>query len=61
MYWYASHLGYGLYSSQHELDLDDLYCDQCGDYDEYIGEFETEEEAEAAYRKMWGWDDEEEE
>lgn len=31
-YVYESHLG-GLYTSDYELDYDDLYCEQCGDSD----------------------------
>lgn len=56
LYWYASHLG-GIYSSSHKLKDDDLYCDQCGDYDEYLGRFETEEEAYAEYRRYMGFED----
>lgn len=39
-YLYESHLG-GLYTSDEELDYDDLYCSQCGDSDWLIGTFET--------------------
>ena len=42
MYIYESHMG-GLYVS--EFELDDLYCEQCGDSDTYIGEAYTLEEA----------------
>ena len=31
-YFYESHLG-GIFSSEYELDWDDLYCDQCNDTD----------------------------
>ena len=44
MYIYESHMG-GLYSSFESLDWDDLYCEQCGDSDWEIGNFETAEEA----------------
>ena len=57
MYWYISHLGGGLFSSTYRIKDDDLYCEQCGDYDEYLGKFDTEEEAQAAYDKYWGYDD----
>lgn len=56
MYWYASHLG-GIYSSDYEISDEDLYCDQCGDYDEYLGQFETEEEAYEEYRRYMGFED----
>ena len=39
-YVYSSHLG-GLYCSDEELDWDDLYCEQCGDSDWFIGEFDS--------------------
>lgn len=60
MYWYISHMG-GIFPSDYELDLNDLYCEQCGDYDEFLGEFETEEEAEFAYYRWMNGDEEEEE
>ena len=37
IYAYESHMG-GIYFSQSEYDVDDLYCEQCGDYDWLIGE-----------------------
>ena len=43
MYIYENHMG-GLYSSEWQLDYDDLYCEQCGDSDWEIGNFETPEE-----------------
>lgn len=49
MYYYVSHLDGHLFSSYEELDYDDLYCEECGDSDEYLGYFETEEEAQAEY------------
>lgn len=57
MYYYISHMGSGLYSSDEYLSYDDLYCETCGDSDTYLGYFETEEEAEEAYRKYFDWDD----
>lgn len=39
MYVYESHLG-GLYSSEEEYDFDTLYCEECGDSDLLIGEFD---------------------
>ena len=44
MYLYESHLG-GLYSNEYQIDDDDLYCEQCGDSDEELGEANTFEEA----------------
>ena len=43
MYLYESHMG-GLYSTQEEQEFEDLYCEQCGDSDWFIGEHETLEE-----------------
>lgn len=39
-YLYKYHLG-GLYTTGRYLDFDDLYCEQCGDADEFIGVFYT--------------------
>ena len=44
MFFYESHLG-GIYYSDDYLDYDDLYCEQCGDSDNYIGFAETKKEA----------------
>ena len=44
MYIYENHLR-GLYTSDLELNFDDLYCEECGDSDELIGEANTLEEA----------------
>ena len=40
MYLYENHMG-GLYSTQEEQEFEDLYCEQCGDSDWFIGEYET--------------------
>lgn len=37
---YESHLG-SLYVSNWQISIDSLYCDECGDYDQEIGCFET--------------------
>lgn len=37
VYAYENHMG-GIYFSQFKYDIDDLYCEQCGDYDWLIGE-----------------------
>ena len=39
-YLYESHLG-GMYYTDHKLDSNSLYCEQCGDSDWPIGSFET--------------------
>lgn len=39
-YLYESHLG-GIYTEDEILDYDALYCEQCGDYDDYLGSFTT--------------------
>lgn len=44
MYIYEDHLG-GLYTSDRELDFDELYCEQCGDSDWLVGYAATREEA----------------
>lgn len=45
MYLYESHMG-GLYTTDEEMDYDWLYCETCGDSDEYWGEFTTKSELE---------------
>lgn len=41
-YVYESHMG-GLYTNPYLLDYDELYCEQCGDMDIYIGEVYDED------------------
>lgn len=53
-YYYVDHLYGNLYSSSSKLSYDDLYCEECGDSDTYLGAFETEEEARLAYEKYMG-------
>ena len=43
VYVYESHLG-GLYPSDDYIPYDELYCEQCGDSDYEIGQFDTFEE-----------------
>lgn len=43
MYFYESHLG-GIYTSNKKYSYDDLYCDECGDSDWYIGEYDSWED-----------------
>lgn len=40
MYFYESHLG-GIFTSKTKIKDRDLYCDQCGDYDSLIGEYDS--------------------
>ena len=44
MYIYEGHLG-SIYASQKLYDFKDLYCEQCGDYDNFLGEADTRAEA----------------
>ena len=44
MYLYEGHLG-SLYTSDCELDYEDLYCEQCGGSDICVGYADTREEA----------------
>ena len=44
MHWYSSHMG-GIYPMSYEQDYDDLYCEECGDSDFYLGEADSFEEA----------------
>lgn len=43
VYVYESHFG-GLYTSDDYIPSDELYCEQCGDSDYEIGQFDTFEE-----------------
>lgn len=45
MYIYESHMGGSLYTSDDYFDYEDLYCEQCGSSDSYIGYANTKEEA----------------
>lgn len=50
-YLYESHLG-GLFWSDNKIDDEYLYCEECGDYDEYLGEASNIEEAKALIDKV---------
>lgn len=52
-HWYMSHLGH-LYSSDKRYTDKELYCELCEDYDTYLGKFKTKKEAEKAYNKYLG-------
>jgi len=60
MYYYVDHLYSTLYASSENLSYDELYCEECGDYDTYLGYFESEDEAREAYDSYLGNDEEEE-
>jgi len=53
MHVYASHLD-GFFTTEEKLSFDEEICEQCGDVDWYLGEAETEEEAENLYDKHMG-------
>ena len=40
LYIYESHLG-GFYCTNEKQDIESLYCEQCGDYDTYLGKAEN--------------------
>lgn len=42
-YLYESHLG-GVYWTDEEESFEERYCETCGDYNQSMGTFETEEE-----------------
>lgn len=49
MYLYENHLG-GIYTSDEIIDEEELYCEECGDSDWYIGSIEEDDPIEAAYK-----------
>lgn len=65
-YLYASHLG-GVYDMDDELDWECLYCEECGDSDEFLGTYTTEKERKALINQYYGetdddlWDEEDDE
>ena len=36
MFIYEGHMG-GFFTSDHQLSFDEIYCEQCGDSDDFIG------------------------
>lgn len=40
MYLYQSHMG-GLYCSDYLQSIEETYCEQCGDYDWYLGNYDS--------------------
>lgn len=45
MYIYSDHLGGGLYTTDEPLTYEELYCETCGDSDQYIGYAGSRKEA----------------
>ena len=46
------HLGCGLYSfEEDEIDQIDIYCETCGDSDDYLGEFDNVDELKKYIKK----------
>lgn len=56
-YIYESHLG-GLYTSEHSIPWDELYCEQCGDSDWELGYCTSREEARELLKLRDLWADE---
>ena len=44
MYFYENHLGGNIYTTNYEQDYDDLYCEECGDSDTFLGEYDSWED-----------------
>ena len=51
LWYYISHLSGRLFTNKRKLSSQDLYCDECGDYDIELGQFENDEEAKKAHIK----------
>lgn len=47
MYLYVSHMG-GLYLTEEEQSIYDLYCETCGDMDRYLGQVDVPEDVRKA-------------
>lgn len=54
MYYYESHMG-GIYTSVEYYDFDDLYCEECGDSDTFLGDYETFKEFAIANLDMFDY------
>lgn len=59
-YIYQSHLG-GIYVTDHKLDFNTLYCEECGDYDDFLGEARTPEEAWEVLKPLIYFDEDDDE
>lgn len=44
MYFYENHLYGNIYTTDYEQDYDDLYCEECGDSDTFVGEYDSWED-----------------
>ena len=44
IYFYENHLGGNIYTTDYEQDYDDLYCEECGDSDTFLGAYESWED-----------------
>lgn len=51
---YEYHLG-GIYFEERILDFDQLYCEQCGDYDRHLGHADTWEDVLELITDVDGW------
>jgi hypothetical protein len=56
---YEGHMG-GFFDSYEELDWEDTYCEACGDSDQCIGYYDTEEERQQLIDQRYGHNDYEE-
>lgn len=54
LYIYRSHLG-GLYVSDRLYNLDILYCEDCDDFDTYLGKASTRDEAKKLLKQLYGY------
>ena len=48
MYLYENHMG-GIYTSEEIIDYNDLYCEECGDSDRFIGKVEEDDSIEQVF------------
>jgi hypothetical protein len=51
-YIYENHISGNCYTSEHELDYDDLYCETCGDSDWPVGYAATDERADEMIKRF---------
>ena len=50
-YLYMSHTG-NYYGMRRELTLEEMYCEDCRDYDDYVGEYKNEKEKAKLIKKF---------
>lgn len=58
MHFYEDHLYGSIYYEEHKLSYDDLYCEECGDNDCYIGEANGPDDLRDLLQQYWQSDDE---